>query len=87
MVGAVIGTATGTGDSKASIEDAPMIYTWKNCLMVIAYAGLINSGCCLKMNKAPVGGEICEIWTKLTNVVIEGGGSLDANGDDWYKVY
>ena len=24
-------------------------------------------------------------WSKLENVVIEGGGTLDANGDHWYQ--
>ena len=45
--------------------------------MISAYAGLLNGGRCLAMKAHPVGGDDCARWSKLSNVVIEGGGTLD----------
>ena len=87
VLGVLLGTATGTGDSSASIQDAPMVYTRRDSLMVTAHAGMINGGRCLRMKANPLGGDDCDQWSKLSNVVIEGGGVLDADGDDWYKVF
>ena len=54
-----------------------------------AQAGLINGARCLE--KAPCQSEEhpdgCVRWNKLQNVVIEGGGMLDANASDWYNVW
>jgi hypothetical protein len=92
--GALLGTATGSMATAASIADAPMVYTRRNSLMVTAHAGLINGGRCLRMKRQPTGGDDCAAWRKLSNVVIEGGGgdggsggTLDGNADDWYKVF
>lgn len=86
--GSLVSTATGTGDAgAATIDDAPMVYTRRNSLMVTAHAGMINGGKCLRMKAAPAGGDDCEEWRKLANVVIEGGGTIDGNGDAWYKEY
>jgi hypothetical protein len=110
----LLGTATGTGDTAASIDDAPLVYTRRNALMVTARAGLINGGRCVQVRansikaarcnspamfahdvslshrvqyKDPlVGWDDCDEWSKLENVVIEGGGTLDANGMDWWVV-
>ena len=84
---ALLGTATGNGkhDSDASIADAPMVYTRRNALMTWAHAGLINGGRCQKLKSPLVGWDDCAEWSKLENVVLEGGGTLDANGDAWYE--
>ena len=67
-----------------SINDAPMVYTRRNSLMVWAHAGMINGGRCIKMKDPLVGWDDCAVWSTLQNVVIEGGGTLDADGSDWY---
>jgi hypothetical protein len=48
-----------------------------------AHAGFLNGGVCIKLKNPLVGWDDCDEWSKLENVVIEGGGTLDANGDDW----
>jgi len=85
--GKLVGTATGSTKTPQSIKDAPITYTRRNSLMVDAHAGLINGGRCVRKKDPLVGWDDCAEWTKLENVVIEGGGILDANADDWYKVY
>ena len=50
--GALLGTATGTGDTPASINDAPVVWARRQCQMTDAHAGLINGGRCLR--KAPI---------------------------------
>eukprot|EP00041_Stephanoeca_diplocostata_P030212 m.907050 g.907050 ORF g.907050 m.907050 type:complete len:377 (-) comp23711_c0_seq2:118-1248(-) len=64
--------------------DAPMVYTRRNCLMVTAHAGILNGGRCVRLKDPLVGWDDCAEWTKLTNVVLEGGGTIDANGEHWY---
>ena len=80
----LLGTATGDTKTKASTEDAPIVYTRRNALMVWAHAGFINGGRCIKLKEPAVGWDDCAEWTKLSNVVIEGGGTLDANAQEWY---
>jgi len=63
------------------ITDAPLVYARRNCLMTPAHAGLVNGGRCLRLKAPLVGWDDCAQWSKLENVVIEGGGTLDANGD------
>eukprot|EP00035_Acanthoeca_spectabilis_P007294 m.134786 g.134786 ORF g.134786 m.134786 type:complete len:150 (+) comp13884_c0_seq2:544-993(+) len=53
--------------------------------MMDAHAGFINGGRCLKKKDPLVGWDDCAEWSQLENVVIEGGGTLDANGDHWYQ--
>jgi polygalacturonase len=55
--------------------------------MTWAHAGLLNGGRCLRLKSPLVGWNDCAEWSKLANVVIEGGGTLDANADDWYLVW
>ena len=87
VLGALVGTATGAGDTASSIADAPMVYTRRNSLMVTAHAGLLNGGRCLAMNPTPVGGDDCARWRTLSNVVIEGTGIVDGNGSGWYRSF
>ncbi len=60
------------------------VYVRRNSLMVMAHAGFINGARCVRMKQPLVGWDDCAEWSKLENVAIEGGGLLDANGDDWY---
>ena len=83
----LLGTATGDMKSLESTGDAPIVYTRRNSLMVWAHAGLFNAGRCLEIKDPKVGWDDCKKWSKLSNVVIEGGGTLDANGDEWYGEY
>ena len=83
----LLGTATGNMKSLESTGDAPIVYTRRNSLMVWAHAGLLNAGRCLEVKDPKVGWDDCKKWSKLSNVVIEGGGTLDANGDEWYGEY
>jgi exo-poly-alpha-galacturonosidase len=84
--GALLGLATGSGDTPASISDAPIVWARRNALMTDAHAGLINGARCLRkaLSQTPAHPDGCELWSKLENVIIEGGGLLDANGSDWY---
>lgn len=66
-------------------NDAPMVYTRRECTMRTAHAGLLNAGRCLRLKDPLVGWDDCAEWSKLVNVAIEGGGLLDANGDHWYQ--
>lgn len=84
----LVSTATGAGrQGSASLLDAPLVYTRRNSLMVTAHAGLLNGGRCLRMKLNPRGGDDCAEWHKLSNVVIEGKGTIDGDGDAWYRVY
>eukprot|EP00656_Telonema_subtile_P032402 TRINITY_DN3556_c0_g1_i2.p1 TRINITY_DN3556_c0_g1~~TRINITY_DN3556_c0_g1_i2.p1 ORF type:complete len:168 (-),score=30.81 TRINITY_DN3556_c0_g1_i2:105-608(-) len=46
----LLGTATGLGDTAESIDDAPVVYTRRDSVMVPAHAGLLNAGRCLKLS-------------------------------------
>ena len=86
--GAVLrSTATGSTKTPESTGDAPIVYARRNSLMTPAHAGLLNGGVCLKKKQPLVGWDDCALWSKLQNVVIEGGGLLDADGDDWYLTW
>ena len=73
--------ATLLGSTLSS--DAPFVYTRRECVMMSAPAGLLNAGRCVRMKDPLVGWDDCAEWSKLVNVAIEGGGTLDANGDFW----
>lgn len=79
----LLGTATGSTKTPESINDAPIVYARRNALMTPAHAGLLNGGVCIKKKDPLVGWDDCAEWTKLENVVIEGGGTLDADASDW----
>ena len=64
-------------------DDAPLVYTRRECVMMTAHAGLLNAGRCLRQKVPTVGWDDCEVWSKLHNVAIEGGGTVDANGEQW----
>lgn len=83
----LLGTATGLGDTPESINDAPLVYTRRNSLMVSAHAGLLNAGRCVRYKDPLVGWDDCAEWTKLENVVVEGGGTLDANAVAWFEEF
>ena len=53
--------------------------------MLDAHAGFFNGGRCLKKKDPLVGWDDCAVWSKLENVVLEGNGTLDANGDFWWN--
>eukprot|EP00658_Telonema_sp_P-2_P066314 TRINITY_DN55363_c0_g1_i2.p1 TRINITY_DN55363_c0_g1~~TRINITY_DN55363_c0_g1_i2.p1 ORF type:complete len:391 (-),score=60.19 TRINITY_DN55363_c0_g1_i2:253-1425(-) len=81
----LLSTATGKGDSPASsIDDAPMVYTRRDSLMAWAHAGMLNGARCLRLKQPLVGWDDCAEWSHLSNVAIEGGGTLDGDGDNWY---
>lgn len=88
--GTLVGTATGFRDESTevltttNVSDAPWVYTRRNSLMVWAHAGFLNGGRCVKLKSPLVGWDDCAEWSKLENVVIEGGGTIDANAEGWY---
>lgn len=51
--------------------------------MMDAHAGLLNGARCVKKKEPLVGWDDCEKWSTLENVVIEGGGTIDGNGEHW----
>jgi len=75
----VTSTATGVGKktdpSNVNCTDAPIVYTRRESIMMDAHAGFLNAGRFLSDDGK---------WTTLENVVVEGGGLLDADGDAWY---
>jgi polygalacturonase len=83
----LLGTATGDTKTPESINDAPIVYARRNCYMTDTHAGFINGAKCLRKKSPLVGWDDCEEWGKLENVVIEGGGTLDAQASDWYEVW
>ena len=88
--GRLTSTATGAGlPGSPSIEDAPLVYTRRNSLMVTARAGMLNAGRCARARAVATGGDDCAEWEKLANVVLEGGGTgtLDGDGEAWYRVF
>lgn len=82
---ALVSTATGSGRARASTEDAPIVYTRRGDTMVWAHAGFLNGALCTKLKSPLVGWDDCAEWSVLSNVVIEGGGMLDADGDAWWS--
>eukprot|EP01044_Picomonas_judraskeda_P005801 COSAG03_NODE_558_length_6950_cov_4.520362_5_plen_207_part_00 len=83
----LLGTATGDTKTPESISDAPVVYARRNCYMTDTHAGFINGAKCLRKKSPLVGWDDCAEWGKLHNVVIEGGGTLDAQASDWYEVW
>ncbi len=63
----------------------PMVYTRSSCTMMEAHAALLNGGRCLAMKQPRVGWDDCARWRKLENVVIDGGGEISGNGDQWWQ--
>eukprot|EP01065_Artemidia_motanka_P027529 TRINITY_DN32717_c0_g1_i1.p1 TRINITY_DN32717_c0_g1~~TRINITY_DN32717_c0_g1_i1.p1 ORF type:complete len:456 (+),score=140.37 TRINITY_DN32717_c0_g1_i1:57-1370(+) len=65
--------------------DAPYVYTRRECVMMYAHAGMLNAGRCVRMKDPLVGWDDCAEWRKVSNLVVEGSGTLDANGEHWLK--
>lgn len=83
----LLGTATGSTKTPESVDDAPIVYARRSSMMTDAHAGLLNGARCIEKKQPLVGWDDCARWSKLENVAIEGGGLLDANGEDWYGVW
>lgn len=62
-----------------------MTYTRSGSIMTTAHAALLNGGKCLQMKDPLVGWDDCAEWSTLENVVIEGGGTINGNGDQWWQ--
>ncbi len=54
-----------------------LTYTRAGCVMMYAHASLLNAGRCLEMKSPRVGWDDCARWSKLQNVVLSGGGTID----------
>jgi hypothetical protein len=54
-----------------------LTYTRAGCVMMYAHASLLNAGRCLEMKSPRVGWDDCARWSKLQNVVVSGGGTID----------
>lgn len=82
----LLSTATGSMVTPETLDDAPVVWARRNALMTDAHAGFINGGRCLKKAAAQTAAhpDGCMQWSKLENVVIDGGGMLDADASDWY---
>lgn len=68
-----------------AMQDAPVVYSRRECVMMDAHAGLLNGALCHGMVASPTGGDDCKEWGKLENVVIEGEGTIDGDGEHWFK--
>jgi len=64
-------------------SDSPVVYTKRAEGMRDAHAGLINGARCLMKKNESGTWDDCAQWGKLSDVVIEGGGTLDADGNHW----
>lgn len=62
-----------------------MTYTRSGCTMMSAHAALLNAGRCLRMKSPRVGFDDCAEWSRLSNLVISGGGEINGNGDQWWS--
>ena len=51
--------------------------------MISAYAGLLYGGRCREYKHPRVGWDDCATWSKISNVVIEGSGTIDGAGRVW----
>lgn len=63
--------------------DAPMTYARRECIMMDAHAGIINGARCLRKKSPLVGWDDCAEWNTLSNVVLEGKGTIDADAEHW----
>lgn len=63
----------------------PRVYTKRESTMKWAYSGFLNGARCTSMKQPLVGWDDCATWDKLKNIVIEGGGTIDGNGDKWLE--
>ena len=68
-----------------SIDASPIAYVRRECVMMDAHAGFLNAGRCLEKKDPLVGWDDCAKWSTVENLVIEGDGTLDANGDFWWN--
>jgi polygalacturonase len=68
-----------------SVADSPSAYVRRESVMMDAHAGFINGARCLQKKDPLVGWDDCAVWGKLQDVVLEGAGTLDANGDFWWN--
>ncbi|KAJ8610479.1 hypothetical protein CTAYLR_007773 [Chrysophaeum taylorii] len=88
VAGKLVGTATGYGNktdpTNTNATDAPVVYTRRNSEMMWAHAGLVNGGRCVRLKDPLAGWDDCAEWSVLENVVLDGGGTLDANAQGWF---
>jgi len=48
-----------------------------------AYSGFINGALCTALKEPLVGWNDCAAWSEVSNVVVEGEGTIDGSGDAW----
>jgi polygalacturonase len=75
--------ALDVGGNKADDIPWPWLYVRRESTMKWAYAGFLNGAKCIKFKDPLVGWDDCAAWSKLENVVLEGGGTIDGDGDAW----
>lgn len=91
----VLEIATGAAlRASATLKDNatwPWIYKRIAGFMQFGHASLLNGGVCQKMRPAcPDGcpgrnlGDTCAEWSKLQNVALRGGGTIDGDGESWH---
>jgi exo-poly-alpha-galacturonosidase len=81
--GATLRAFPAGGSAADEPLDWPWVYTKRESSMKWAWSGFLNGARCLAMKDPLVGWDDCEKWGKLENVVLEGGGMIDGNGDNW----
>jgi hypothetical protein len=52
--------------------------------MGVGHASLINAAVCLELSNSTEPGDNCLNWAKKTNIIIEGGGTIDGQGAEWW---
>lgn len=64
--------------------DYARVYTRREAVMLEAYAGLVNGAKCVRKKAPLVGWDDCAEWGRLENVCLEGGGTIDGDGGQWF---
>jgi polygalacturonase len=52
--------------------------------MGTGHASLLNAAVCLELSNSTAPGDNCLSWAKKTNIIIEGGGTINGQGAEWW---
>jgi polygalacturonase len=62
----------------------PMTYARFAATMGYGHASLVNGAICASVHNSTAPGDHCTKWVGLENVILEGGGTIDGRGHQWW---